>query len=68
MIDILFALLDRFGISAEVVVALGQAEAAGAIEADDLGGVGIVLVGAHAEECVDADVVQVAQQGRQFSR
>src|ERR1035437_10753502 len=42
VVDVLLALLRGFGVGAGVVVALGQAEAASAVEADDLAGVGEV--------------------------
>ncbi len=61
MIDVLLALFFGFGVGAGVVIALGQAQAAGGIEADDLAGVGKVLARAHVEEGIDADAVQVGQ-------
>ena len=66
VVDILLALLDGFGVGARVVVALRQAQPAGAIEADDRVRVGKVLIGAHAEKGVHADRVQMRQQQRQF--
>ena len=66
VVDVLLTLLYGFGVGAEVVVALRQAQSASAVKGDDLVGIGEVLVGAEIEKGVDADGVQMREENRQL--